>query len=654
MKVVIDQLYYYPSYWKDTEAKINYRRFFTINGLICMNIQDKDVFDATHSLIKKWIQQNKINGLRVDHIDGLFNPTEYLYRLREMTGPGAVILVEKILEEDEKLPEFWPVEGSSGYDFLGLVNNLLTHPDKGPVFYSYYNDWIDKSEDFSDVFYKKNRFILYNRLRGELDNLTRECLSLHSVSQLNIAEENIKLAIGEFLVFCPVYKVYNSPSKFTEEEKTTLTGIVEAAVEKNQENETALNALLGLFLLKLPESQNELAGTDKFFRHCMQFTGPLMAKGIEDTAFYSYNPFICHNEVGDSPGYFGISNEKFHRHMQERQNKQPLTMNAISTHDTKRGEDARARLNVLSDIPEIWMEATKHWRNINRNFKQLINGKELPSPNDEYLIYQVLCAHLPMDAKISVSFVDRLQEYLVKAMREAKVNSSWSNPDEDYENTTLNFVRRILSPDTEFINSFLLFMENIIPHGIINSITQLILKNTTPGTPDTFQGTEMWNLSFVDPDNRRPVDYLELTENLEKQTEEYSDNAFRLAARLWQNPVSGELKQFISWLTLNERIHSEDLFLNGSYIPLKVTGRFRKNVIAFYRERKGEHLAVILPLNTAGMPAGFKWGETQVELPGSAPENWENRLTKNKLKILGKLDIEDIFTILPFAVLRNI
>ncbi len=305
--------------------------------------------------------------------------------------------------------------------------------------------------------------------------------------------------------------------------------------------------------------------------------------------------------------------------MQERQKKQPLTMNAISTHDTKRGEDARARLNVLSDIPEIWMEATKHWRNLNRGFKQQKYNKELPTPNDEYLIYQVLCAHLPMDAKITDSFKERLQNYLVKAMREAKVNSSWSNPDEDYENTTLNFVRRILSPDTEFINSFLLFMENVIPHGMINSITQLILKNTTPGIPDTFQGTENWNLSFVDPDNRQPVDYLKLAENLEKQIEEYSANAFRLAARLWQNPVSGELKQFLSWLTLNERMKYNDLFLNGDYIPLNVTGRFRKNAIAFYRDHNDEHLAVILPLNTAGMPAGFKWGETQVELPDSAP-----------------------------------
>ncbi len=254
MKAVIDELYYYPSFWKDTEAKINYRRFFTINGLICVNIQNKKVFDATHDLIRQWIEQNKINGLRVDHIDGLFNPTEYLNRLREMAGPDSWILVEKILEEDEKLPEQWPIEGSSGYDFLGLVNNLLTNPEKGPVFYSYYNDWIDKSDDFSDVFYKKNRFILYNRLRGELENLTRECLSLDSVSQLKLTEENVKLAIGEFLVFCPVYKVYNSPSKFTEQEKKRVSEIIEAAKEKNNENEKALTALLDLFLLKLPES----------------------------------------------------------------------------------------------------------------------------------------------------------------------------------------------------------------------------------------------------------------------------------------------------------------------------------------------------------------------------------------------------------------
>ncbi len=245
--------------------------------------------------------------------------------------------------------------------------------------------------------------------------------------------------------------------------KALVSSIFTEVRKKNRASDNAANKLEDMFLLQLAGSETEVTAIDTFFRHCMQFTGPLMAKGIEDTAFYSYNPFIGHNEVGDSPGYFGIRTETFHNYIKERLEKHPLTLNAISTHDTKRGEDARARLNVLSDIPEMWMGATQKWRDVNRVFKQFDGEKEIPSPNDEYLIYQVLCAHLPMNAKITDDFVTRLEEYLVKAIREAKVNSSWSDPNEYYENETLAFVREILSPESKFPEIFLAI------HGRINT-----------------------------------------------------------------------------------------------------------------------------------------------------------------------------------------
>jgi len=378
-----------------------------------------------------------------------------------------------------------------------------------------------------------------------------------------------------------------------------------------------------------------------------------MAKGIEDTAFYSYNPFIGHNEVGDSPGYFGIRTATFHNYMKARLEKQPLTMNAISTHDTKRGEDARARLNVLSDVPETWMAATKEWYRLNREFKQFDGGKEIPTPNDEYLIYQVLCAHLPMDATIDESFKERLEEYLVKAMREAKVNSSWSDPDEFYENETIAFVRKILSSDSKFPASLKRFMEAIIPHGITNSITQLILKNTVPGLPDTFQGTETWNLSFVDPDNRRPVPYEVLSKNLGDLQNEYQNNAAALAGNLWENATDGKLKQWITWLTLNERMQVSDFFLKGSYEPLKVTGKYKEHIIAFLRKYKDEYLVVVLPLNTASMPVQQQCEDTQIELPEMDTLTLENRLTRQVFEKSNSLDVADLFNIIPAAVLRN-
>ena len=654
LKAIIDSLYYYPSFWKGTETKINFRRFFTINGLICVNIQHEHVFEATHKLIARWIRKGLIDGLRIDHIDGLFHPGQYLERLRKMAGEGTYIVVEKILEKDEEIPADWPVEGTTGYDFLGMVNNLLTNPEKGPFFYEYYNEWIDKTDDFDDIFYKKNSFILYNRLKGELDNLTRECSALETVSKMNVEPGSIKSAIGEFLVFCPIYKIYRSPSKFSDHEKSMVSEIIGQAAKKKPALEKPLKMLEDLFLLKLSDSGDEQQKIDHFFRRCMQFTGPLMAKGIEDTAFYSYNPFICHNEVGDSPSYFGIRTETFHNYMKERLDKYPLTMNTIASHDTKRGEDARARLNVLSDVPETWMAATKEWYRLNLELKQFDGGREIPTPNDEYLIYQVLCAHLPMDAKIDESFKGRLEEYLVKAMREAKVNSSWSDPDELYENKTLAFVRKILSPGASFPESFLRFMETIIPHGITNSITQLILKNTAPGVPDTFQGTEIWNLSFVDPDNRRPVDFEKLAADLAWIQKNYKNDAAKLAEGLWRQPLNGQLKQWINWLTLHERIQYPELFQKGSYVPLEVSGKYKKHIIAFHRNFENEHLIVVLPLNTASMPAHPNWESTQVELPEMNVAALENRLTRQSFKAGEKLIVQDLFAGVPFGVLRDV
>ncbi len=653
LKELVGKLHYRPAFWKETEYKINYRRFFTINGLICVNVQNKEVFNITHKLVESWLKNKLVQGIRVDHIDGLFNPTEYLERLRNLAGEELYIVVEKILEKDEKIPENWPVEGTTGYDFLGLVNNLLTNPEKGKDFYAYYNKWIDKSDDFSDVFYRKNRFILYNRLKGELENLARECVKINAFSTFDLDGLKIKTAIGEFLVFCPVYKVYHSPSSFSDHDKTLVSSIFTEVKKYKRASENVVNILEDLFLLRLPGSENEIPAIDAFFRHCMQFTGPLMAKGIEDTAFYSYNPFICHNEVGDSPGYFGIQTETFHKYMIERLEKQPLTMNAISTHDTKRGEDARARLNVLSDIPEKWMGVTQKWRELNRKFKHFDGDKEIPSPNDEYLIYQVLCAHLPMNAKIDDTFVDRLEEYLVKAMREAKVNSSWSDPNEYYESKTLDFARKILKAESKFTAIFLTFMEELIPHGITNSISQLILKNTVPGVPDTFQGTEYWNLSFVDPDNRRPVDFTHLSEELSQIVENYRENAVNLAENLWKDATNSRLKLWITWLTLQERMNHENLFLKGSYVPLKVSGEFEKNIIAFYRNFSDEHLIVVLPLNTAGLPDGFSWENTQIELPASAPSKWINRITNEQLVANKTLKTKEVFGVIPFGILAS-
>ncbi len=653
MKELMANLAYIPVYWKDTEKRINFRRFFTINGLICLNIQDEHVFRVYHEFADSLLKTKHFDGLRIDHIDGLADPTAYLEALRNLVGDEAYLIVEKILEEDEKLPDKWPVQGSTGYDFLAMVNNLLSNKKQGENLFSFYRNWSDESIEPHDFFHDKKRYILYNRLKGELEILNYQCRQIPSPAIHQVDSRNLEKAIAEFMIYFPVYKMYNVPSEFTKEDKERIKRIFREAIINNKNNEHALLELQALFLLSQTEDENTISETDAFFRRCMQFTGPLMAKGIEDTAFYSYIPFIAYNEVGDNPAYFGITTSSFHKLMEERHQKSPMALNTTSTHDTKRGEDARARLNVLSDISQKWREVTRHWETINVSLKSEINFQPVPSSNDEYFIYQTLCAHLPMEGKIDEDFKTRLEEYLVKAFREAKVNSSWSEPDTDYENKTLEFLQKILSTENDFLHSYLSFVKEIIPHGIINSVTQLILKNTVPGIPDTFQGCETWNLSFVDPDNRRPVDYKNLSGTLEILISDYSKDAEKFTERLWENTLNGFIKQWVTYLTLQERVKNPDMFLKGAYIGLKIKGEYKDHIISFLRKYGNDYLLIVLPLNTATLPENHDWKNTRVKLPRISPPKWENRFTKETLETGGTLMVKDIFNKMPFGMLRG-
>jgi malto-oligosyltrehalose synthase/4-alpha-glucanotransferase len=655
IRSLVDGLCYLPVCWKETESRINYRRFFTINSLICTNIHENEVFKRYHELIKTWIDSGKVDGLRIDHIDGLYDPSGYLEKLRLLCGERIYLSVEKILEKDEELPPDWPVQGTTGYDFLGMVNNLLTNGKNGDLLLSYYREWKDETGDVSEIFHQKKRFILHRRLKGELDNLTHECLSINCMKQSGYDPADIRHAIAEFLVFCPVYKIYQAPSGFSKKDRAVIKSIMSRAVAENSGREAALKGLRALFLLKDQSGMKEQDRIDVFFRHCMQYTGPLMAKGIEDTAFYAYNPFIAHNEVGDSPAYAGIDKEAFHLYMENRQDTFPLTMNTLSTHDTKRGEDARARLNVLSDIPDRWISATRKWRVINHGLKRVVKGMEIPDSNDEYLIYQALCAHLPMDGQADQSFIGRMEDYLVKAIREAKEYSTWSDPDMEYEQGTREFLRNILSPENKFLESLGDFMKEVIPHALVNALVQIILKNTVPGVPDTYQGSETWNLNFVDPDNRRPVDYKKLSRDLNIIVRKHASDPLSLCQQLWRTHRDGKIKQWITYVTLKERHRHPDLFLRGGYIPLKVAGRYKDHIMAFYRTHDDQHLLIVLPLHTAAMPPGHGWEKTRLELPYLAPQKWENLLTGITLgQEDGTVGVSSIFEKIPFGVWKGI
>nr|WP_114941754.1 malto-oligosyltrehalose synthase [Mucilaginibacter endophyticus] len=642
LRKVIDQQHYLLSFWKDTDYKINYRRFFTVNGLICLNIQDENVFHTYHSFLKTLLEGDLIQGLRVDHIDGLFDPTTYLNRLRTLAGDQVYIVVEKILEQGEHFPQQWPVQGNTGYDFLGIVNNLLTETRSKKLFTDFYKRFATDSKPVSRSMIEKKSEILYGHMAGELDNLYRlfHKIPITQPNLQTIKKEKWKATIGAFLIHCPVYRYYNNRLPLQFAEADVLKEIFrQVAAAKPELEETAfyLNELFTAF-----NPINNQADILFFFQRCMQFTGPLMAKGVEDTLMYTYDRFIGHNEVGDSPEEFGINVKQFHACMIERQASWPLSMNGTATHDTKRSEDVRARLNVLTEIPEKWFEQVNVWRKTNQQFKT----GNIPDNNDEYLIYQTLVGFIELNKEPDIELGTRLEQYLTKALREAKLHTQWAEPDDQYEQGTLLFARKLLG-SAEFLKSLRKFQYTISDAFINNSLTQVLLKFTSPGVPDTYQGCELWDFSLVDPDNRRPVDY-ELRASSLRKIKSFKNEA------IWQNKEDGLLKLWLTEKLLAERKLNPSLFNLGSYIPLQVEGKFKSHFVAFARVYQRQWIISISALHTAAISWEDEgWADTKVMLPPDAPLQWTSVLTNEKVLLDTAIPLNEYLQTLPLLLFKS-
>ncbi|HVG42612.1 MAG TPA: malto-oligosyltrehalose synthase, partial [Chitinophagaceae bacterium] len=396
LQQIADEQLYRLCFWQETDKSINYRRFFTVNGLICLNMQQEHVFNSYHQLIKTLIDEGLLGGLRVDHIDGLYNPAEYLQRLRTLAGNNTYIVVEKILEKDEALPQNWPIQGATGYEFLAQVNNLLTQQKSEAFFTQFYNSLANKYETIHQQIRDKKAYILYEHMAGELENIYRLFIELELIEWerlQHISVDAIKKCIGEFLVHCPVYRYYGVSLPFDDKEATAVQSIIDRIKQTESELSEAVHLLEFVWLHKPHEGNSEYNNKAiHFYKRCMQFSGPLMAKGVEDTLMYTYNNFIGHNEVGDAPDAFGLNIEDFHLLMKTRQQQWPLSLNTTATHDTKRGEDVRARLNVLTDMPDQWLQSVESWQKMNTTLKR--NGA--PDATDEYFIYQTLIGTYPM------------------------------------------------------------------------------------------------------------------------------------------------------------------------------------------------------------------------------------------------------------------
>jgi malto-oligosyltrehalose synthase/4-alpha-glucanotransferase len=653
---IAETQHYRLCHWQETDHQINYRRFFTVNGLICLNVQDSEVFSHHHLLALSLLNEGIFQGLRIDHIDGLYDPTHYLEQLREAAGENSFIVVEKILEPNEGLPSNWPIQGNTGYDFLAMVNNVFTNMASKKPLTQFYQQLVKDRTSLHLQLRKKKSHILYRNMGGELNNLFNLFTELKLVEKKSLAtihSDDLKTALAEFLIECPVYRYYGNSFPLDNEEASALHGLFNRIRKSGGVNARVVSILEKLFLEK-PLEGDEVFNEKlrHFYQRCMQFTGPLMAKGMEDTLMYTYNRFIGRNEVGDSPEVFGFSTSDFHSKMKLRQEQWPYSINTMATHDTKRGEDVRARLNVITDIPGEWIAKVGEWQLLNASLKK--DGA--PDANDEYLIYQSLLGSWPMPGEDEDRFADRFQDFIQKALREAKLHSNWTTPDEAYESASKEFAVALLDKQQPFWKSFEAFHRSIADHGIVNSLSQVLLKFTCPGIPDVYQGGELWDLSFVDPDNRRPVDYEKRTALLEaiEGTDEHT-----LLPSLWNNRYNGHVKLWLVHRLMNLRKKFPEVFSEGDYIPLNVEGAFKDHVLAFARKHRRTMYVVALPLRTAALCNNqqkdikdIDWKDTRIILTEEANEEWESLLLETKGNAEKGLRVSDLFSHVPVALVR--
>lgn len=714
---LLRQQVYRISHWRVATEEINYRRFFDINSLAAIRVEKPAVFEKIHQLVFSLVAAGKITGLRVDHADGLRDPEDYFRRLQsacfnrmygvpdeqhsadnENEGSEAAvrekydrviaaepsfkpfyIVGEKILIKAEKLPDGWPVFSTTGYDFAIQVNGLFVDTPHAKVFETLYTRFMGHRIDFPTAVYDKKKLVMQVSMSSEINTLGHY---LNRISELSRHTRDFTLnslikAIVEVIAYFPVYRTYINSYEVLERD----CQYIEAAIGRARRQNPAISASVfdfvrDVLLLRFPDTMTDRhkpAWLD-FVMRFQQITGPVMAKGVEDTAFYLYNRLVSLNEVGGSPERFGITLEAFHGQNIERCKSRPLAMLATSTHDTKRSEDVRARINVLSEIPELWREGLSRWSRLNRRLKMIVDGKPVPSRNEEYLLYQTLVGTWPFcntdDAEFSV-FRSRIKEYMLKAMREAKVHTSWISPNSLREDAVLYFVDSILkeSGSNNFLHDFTSFQSLTAACGIFNSLSQTLLKITSPGIPDFYQGNELWDFSLVDPDNRRLVDYrLRMALMNELMQKEAADGLLETAREVVATRNDGRIKLHLTCKALGFRRENLSLFESGRYLPLAVEGARQEHVCAFERSVNDSSIMVVVPRfcsslinDSNGLPLGAEiWQDTRIIQEFDTVASRYRNVFTGEISHLAQQDgqlslaLQDIFSVFPVALLERL
>ncbi|MBV5340862.1 MAG: malto-oligosyltrehalose synthase [Deltaproteobacteria bacterium] len=708
---------YRISHWRVATEEINYRRFFDINSLGALRVEDPAVFEKTHQLVFSLVASGKITGLRVDHADGLLDPEDYIRRLQtacfirmygggiegqqsddtgEEEGEAAVrekydrvvaadpsykpfyIIGEKIIIKAEKLPDDWPVFSTTGYDFAVQANGLFVDTSHAKTFETLYTRFMGHRVDFQTAVYDKKKLVMQVSMSSEVNMLAHY---LNRISEQNRHTRDFTLnslikSIVEVIACFSVYRTYINSYEVLERDRQ----YIEAATGRAKRQNPAISASVFEFVrdvltLRFPDSMSDehKAAWLNFVKRFQQITGPVMAKGVEDTAFYLYNRLVSLNEVGGSPERFGITMEAFHGQNIERCKSRPLAMLATSTHDTKRSEDVRARINVLSEIPELWRMGLSRWSRLNRKLKMIVDGKPAPSRNEEYLLYQTLVGTWPFcnpDEEEFTEFRSRIKEYMLKAMREAKVHTSWISPNTLREDAVLYFVDSILkdSGGNDFLHDFVLFQKLTAACGIFNSLSQTLLKITSPGIPDFYQGNELWDFSLVDPDNRRPVDYVMREKLLDELLQkERAKGLLETARETVAARNDGRIKLHLTFKALGFRRDNRELFEKGRYLPLAVDGACQDHVCAFERSINDSSVLVVTPRfcsrligGSGALPLGEEvWQDTRIiQQFDTASSCYRNVFTGEVLKLdqnEGQLTLalKDILSVFPVALLER-
>jgi (1->4)-alpha-D-glucan 1-alpha-D-glucosylmutase len=669
---------YKLAFWQNLNESINYRRFFTIADLVGVRVEDPHVFEATHGLIFRLVSKNPLAGLRVDHIDGLRDPQAYLNKLQERLGSGegragsSYVLVEKILACREDLPTDWPVSGTTGYDYMNEANRLFVDPEGAPALEEIYSSFVGRRQEFSEVVYQKKKLVMNTLLGVEMRTLGRHLAELAAQDRYARELDRGYLidALIEVTACLAVYRTYirnmDVPAhaiRYIEEAVTAARG------RASQLSAGYFNFVREVLLLSNPphvlvdQREARLA----FVMRWQQFTGPIVAKGLEDTALYVYHPLLSLNEVGGNPSPSeAASCEEFCAFLESRRLHWPGTLNASTTHDTKRSEDVRARINVLSEMPSQWKAHLDHWANLNARYRESAGGQPAPDRNEEYFLYQTLLGVWPLDHESSESLMKRIQEHLIKATREAMVHTRWTRPNQQHEEALRNFTARILSPENrEFLESFHEFLRPVAYFGMINGLSQALLKIMAPGVADFYQGSELWDLRLVDPDNRGPVDFARREVALKGISDAEVANSERDLSDLVEHWCDGRIKLFLIWKALRFRREHANLFHEGEFLPLQAAGCHARNIVAFVRKTETASTLVAVPRWLSQLPARvernpeeFDWCDTRIILPADFPSQWKRILTGSEVRPEARngessLMADDLFAKLPVTLLHS-